>query len=1142
MDNNFILPGNNSKLFKQIIDILPDGVILIDPDSRNIEIGNSKLTEMLGFADEDFPAVNIKDILAYDDPVSGEEIYKKFASGASSPVRNIPVRTKNGSAIFTDITSSSIEISGKGYILAALRESYHQGEERRLKSDKRVSDIIDSSPLGAHSYEVVADGSLILTGSNNSADRILGIDHSGMIGKKIEEAFPSLLQTDLPERYRIVALTGKEFIEEKVYYVDDKINGAFDIHAFQTGFKRMTVFFQDITERKKSELALERNRELLRTILDTIANGILLVDCNRKITHYNRRFIEMWGIPDDVIGSGDDNLVLGHVLNKLADPEGFIKTVEYLYGNNLQSIDEIRFRDGRVFERYTSPLDSKGTKLGRIWDFRDISDRKRMEENLKNSEALLRGIFEASPGGVVVLKNRIHLMVNGSFCKITGYSREEIIGNSTSMFYFNEEEYNRVGRAYRDLDKEGVSITETRFRHKNGSELNVLVCLSRININDPDERDVAVILDITKLKQAEFELRESEEKFRSIVQNMQFVVYRCDLDGKITYTSPSSAPLLGCDSVESMIGRPVTDFYYYPEDGKRQYKILEENGVMDREEVVLKRLDNGEPVIVLVSNHFYRDRSGNIIGIEGVYSDITDRKRTEEIQRKNEAMLRTIFDASPAGILVLNNRVPIKVNRSFCRITGYSEDELAGKSTRHLYFSDEEYNRVGKAYMEMDNDGISMLEARFRKKDGSVLNVLICLSNINPDAPDEGDIAVTLDITELKKVEAEKLHLEEMLLHSQKIESIGRLAGGIAHDFNNLLTAISGNTEMAMRELDPDDKPYSRLAVIKKAAEGAVNLTKQLLAYSRKQIIEPRTINLNDLIEQMNRMLVTLLGENIKLKTVLAESLPPFKADPGQIEQVIVNLATNARDAMPEGGDLTIETSYTTLDELYSQTHTETQPGKYILMSVSDTGTGMSRDTLNSAFEPFFTTKEKGHGTGLGLSTVYGIIKQNGGSIDVYSEPGHGTLFRVYLPISPYSEPLSQNREEKPAVSSGFETVLVIEDNSDVLKFTGEILTQSGYRVLSAGSGEEGITISETYNEKIDLVITDVILPGKNGRLTTDLIRGTRPGIKVLFSSGYTAEVIDKHGILDKGINFISKPYTSQELTSKVRDILDAGE
>jgi len=371
------------------------------------------------------------------------------------------------------------------------------------------------------------------------------------------------------------------------------------------------------------------------------------------------------------------------------------------------------------------------------------------------------------------------------------------------------------------------------------------------------------------------------------------------------------------------------------------------------------------------------------------------------------------------------------------------------------------------------------------------------------------------------------------------MESIGRLAGGVAHDFNNLLTAIMGNTELALMTMDASHPLHHKLSVVMKAAQSAGELTRQLLAFSRKQLIEPKAINLNELIEHMHKMLMRLIGEDVHLQHVARPDLGLIKADRGQIEQIIINLAVNARDAMPQGGKLTIETNTKTLDEAYARQHHYITPGEYVVLAVSDTGSGMSAEVKKHLFEPFFTTKPLGTGTGLGLAMVYGAVKQNGGSIEVYSEPGHGTTVKMYFPRMEGMSVAEPEPMEAKELQSGTETILLVEDDPRVREFTVGTLKQLGYTVLPYENGEEALAAVKHYPQAIHLLLTDVILPGMNGRVLAEAVLRMRPEVKVLFASGYTDNIIIRHGVLEKGIHFIGKPFSVHALARKVRELLD---
>jgi signal transduction histidine kinase/CheY-like chemotaxis protein len=380
---------------------------------------------------------------------------------------------------------------------------------------------------------------------------------------------------------------------------------------------------------------------------------------------------------------------------------------------------------------------------------------------------------------------------------------------------------------------------------------------------------------------------------------------------------------------------------------------------------------------------------------------------------------------------------------------------------------------------------------------------------------------------------------EEQLRVAHRMESVGRLAGGIAHDFNNLLTVIINHTAFAAKDVGKEDPLQADLAEIGKAAERAGLLTRQLLAFSRKQVLKPQVLDLNKIVGGMEEMLRRLLGEDIDLAVVLAVGLGKVMADPGQIEQVVMNLAVNARDAMPDGGKLTIETAYVELDDAYSSQHVGMKPGPYVMLSVSDTGCGMDERTRARLFEPFFTTKQTGKGTGLGLATVYGIVKQSGGDIWVYSEPGHGTTFKVYLPHELSAKETGERASQLTTDAVGTETILVVEDEDAVRNLAKRILERAGYTVLTAANGGEALVICGKQQGSVGLVLTDVVMPGMNGKELADRLARLYPNLRVLYMSGYTDDAIVHRGVLAPGTHFIGKPFNAADLTRMVREVLD---
>jgi PAS domain S-box-containing protein len=633
------------------------------------------------------------------------------------------------------------------------------------------------------------------------------------------------------------------------------------------------------------------------------------------------------------------------------------------------------------------------------------------------------------------------------------------------------------------------------------------------------------------------QIKESEEKYRLHFENISDVIFSIDTEYRIISISPSVETILGYRP-EELIGKHFQDLnilapeYFEIAFSETLHALKGENIDSSVYEFIAK--DGTRKFGEVKGSPLFRD--GETVAMIVVARDITDKKIAEEALHREKEKFRVLVEESPLGVSLSGKDGYYKyMNPRFTKLFGYTQEDIpTGREWFRRAYPDKEYrNQVISTWIsDYENSKVGKCRPRIFSvtcKDG--LKKTIKFLPVTMETEDQ--FIIYEDITEHEKLEAQ-------LRQAQKMEAIGRLAGGVAHDFNNLLTAIIGNADLTLMSLDKDSPLQENIEEIKKAGHRAASLTRQLLAFSRKQVLQPKVLSLNEVITGLNKMLGRMIGEDVELETFMEPDLGRIKADPGQIEQVLLNLAVNARDAMPQGGKLTIKTANVDLDEEHFRRHAEQmQPGPYVMLSVSDTGIGMNEEVLSHIFEPFFTTKETGKGTGLGMATVYGIIDQNNGYIWPYSEPEQGTTFKIYLPKIEGEVESGQKEKTRKKISHASETILMVEDNDEVRNLARNILQRYGYKVLEAENGEEALRISQ-QQQTIHLMLTDVVMPGMSGRELAECIQSQRSEIKVLYMSGYTDSAIVHHGVLTSGVNFIQKPFTPEKLTSKIREVLDA--
>ena len=632
---------------------------------------------------------------------------------------------------------------------------------------------------------------------------------------------------------------------------------------------------------------------------------------------------------------------------------------------------------------------------------------------------------------------------------------------------------------------------------------------------------------------AEEARRQSEERFRALIEHGADAVALVAPDGTMLFASQSTERMLGFSPVE-LVGRPGFE-RIHPDDLPAVRATLSEIAALPGSPRAMglrwRHKDGSWRYIDAVAVNRLTEPAVGAIVVN--FRDQTERRQAETALREQEERYRTLVEGVRDVIFALSPEGTItSLNPAFETITGWPPEAWVGQPFEKLVHPEDlpyALELLGRV-VRGDLRAVSQFRVATAKGDPRMAEF-----SATPQLLEGrliGILGIGRDVTE-------RVQLEQQLRQAQKMEAVGRLAGGIAHDFNNILTAITGYADLLLEDLRPTDSRHQDVAEIRKAADRAAGLTRQLLAFSRQQVLQPSVIDVKTLVGDLEKMLGRLLGEDVELATRLTPDTGRVKADAGQLEQVLMNLAVNARDAMPQGGKLTLETSNVDLSEGYAADHYPARPGAYVMIAVTDTGTGMSEETQAHMFEPFFTTKEKGKGTGLGLATVYGIIKQSGGFIWVYSELGHGTTFKIYLPRVEESADVAKAATPRPRAARGSETVLVAEDEAPVRAVARQVLERHGYTVLEAPSAEAALDIATRYSGTIHLLLTDVIMPGISGPELANRLADLRPEARVIFMSGYTDDAVTRHGVLGPGLAYLQKPFTPDTLGLKVREVLD---
>jgi two-component system cell cycle sensor histidine kinase/response regulator CckA len=1000
---------------------------------------------------------------------------------------------------------------------------------------------------------------------------------------------------------------------------------------------------------------------------DAPAEAIIVTTLDHRVLSWNHAAEQLYGIP------GSE--AVGKLLDELLTVDGVRWTEhegqrELVRRGTWQGTVQHATRSGR--QTTVSWSLSRVALPGAEIEFFvavgvSLDIRRQAERMLQASEQKTRSILRAAPIGIGMVIRRVLTEVNDRLCQMTGYSSDELLGNSSRMLYPSDEDFEHVGREkYGQIAERGTGTVETRWRRKTGEIIDVLLSSTPLNPANQADGVTFTALDITERQRSLAELRESEAKFRSIIEAspLGMHLYALEEDGRLVFqgANPAADRILGVDNSQ-FVGRTLEEAFppLASTEIPQRYRAAAARGELWSATQVNYQHDR---IAGAYEVHAFQTSANRMVAM---FQDIAAKLEAERALRQKTAEIDLFFSSTLDLLCIADTSGKFRrLNPEWERTLGYGLDELLGRNLLDLVHPDDIAATREQVADLTDQKPVSNFLNRYRHKDGSYrwlewrsypvgevvyaaardvtermaheaalleserLNRMIAEMasdyvfhlNVDPEGravidyvsksfseitgrtleqaasfehwsdfihPEDvsrlwqelgrviahqqpietdcrsfvrgelrwthiyarpeldvqgqrvvGIIGASKDITVRKQLEAEQARLRDQLQQAMKMEAIGRLAGGLAHDFNNLLTGITGNADLALMDLDPSSPLASLLQEVVQAARRAASLTQQLLTFSRKQITEPRVIDLNDLVANLRGMLTRLIGEDVDLRIAAGKALESVKIDPGQFEQVLVNLAVNARDAMPNGGTLVIETGCVELSPEYCGSHAGAVPGRHVMLAVSDTGTGMDQQVLAHLFEPFFTTKPQGKGTGLGLATTYGTVKQAGGTVEVYSELGRGSTFKIYLPAVAEKATVWVPERESQDLPLGHEVVLLVEDEDTVRDLAKRILSRLGYLVLAARNGNEALALAARNADRIDLLLTDVVMPSMSGRELAHRLALTHPETKVLYTSGYTEDVIVHHGVVDEGVCFLGKPYSTRALARKVREILDA--
>jgi PAS domain S-box-containing protein len=1129
------------KRFQTIVEHTDAGYFRIGVDGCYEDM-NSAWLRMHGFTGRDqaiglhFSAVQVP-----DDVTKAGQVVEALVQGGPARTGEFSRQYRDGTVGYHSFSASPVfdgdrVIAIEGFLVDI--SDRKKAEQERQRTEERFRTLFDSMQEGVAIHELLHTNgtpqNYILLEVNRRYEEILGVKREDVVNKLATDVY-GVQSAPYVKEYASVVEAGTPSKFETYFAPMDK---HFVISVAPMGDERFATIFFDITEQKKTELAIQQAHESVakaeahyRLMFNSVSDAIFVFTADEGGVPSN--FLEVNDAACRYLGYTRDELLKMQIFD-VAGPEldsdipHLIQRLRAANGRLMYEGNDVA-KDGRRIpvEVNTRLVDLDGVQT-LISCVRDISDRKEAEKQYREIfNGALEGIYRTS------LEGR-NLAANPALATMLGYdSAQEVVSKVTDSARQVWVDPDERAKFMRLLAHDGiVRGFECQYRRKDGTK--IWVALSSRMVYGEDGRILyteGFVEDIAERKRIQDALRKSEEKFVKVFLSnpAMGMLFKPEEEGnRIADVNEAFEQVTGYRR-EELLGRTSKELGLWVDPARFDEfrRLLRTDGRVRNFEFQFYN-KTGKIRTGLMSAEWL-ELEGRDWAISATI-DITEQKKAEESIRS----LVTAIEQTGEAIVVTDVDGAIQYcNPAFEKVTGYSKDEAIGANPRILKSGKHSAEFYEEMWATLMRGAVWSGHLTNQRKDGSLFEEDATISPIR-DALDKlsGFVAVKRDVTERRQ-------LEDQLRQAQKLESIGRLAGGVAHDFNNLLTVINGYGDFLLKGLKSGDRLRSYAEEIKTAGERAASLTNQLLAFSRKQVIEPKAVDLNAIIRESTVMLQRLIGDDIALQTHLDVSLGQVMADPDQIHQVIVNLAVNARDSMPDGGALDTETLNVELGKDDSAAmHPDAVPGRYVLLSVTDTGHGMDEATCQRIFEPFFTTKALGKGTGLGLSTVYGIVRQSGGWINVWSEVGVGTTFKIYFPRMDASR-VPQRDPVSTLAEGGSETILVVEDQQAVRSFAKAALRQRGYLVIEASDGDEALSVAEQHSGQIDLLVTDVIMPGLDGRELSEHLGRLYPNLKVLFMSGYTADVIAHRGVLEPSVWFLHKPFSQEELAQKVRARLD---